>query len=153
MPVKNSRSGDGQPFSTHRLFHRNGSNSPHLPIPGRRCRARSDPVLVLMGKAALTLSHCILIGTCLLDRTALSLNCNHQPLPKAVHMSFLQSGIKKTIYQLWADDEGQDLIEYTLLLAFVTLGAAALMRGAGSSVNTVWSSASTTLSNAVIKAS
>ena len=60
--------------------------------------------------------------------------------------------IKNTIYQFWTDD-GQDLVEYTLLLAFVTLGAAGLMRGAGSSVNTVWSAASTTLSNAAAKAS
>jgi Flp pilus assembly pilin Flp len=68
-------------------------------------------------------------------------------------MSFLPGDIKGTIYQLWANDEGQDLIEYTLLLAFVTLGAAVLMRGAGSSVSTVWSSANTTLSNAATKAS
>ena len=61
--------------------------------------------------------------------------------------------IKNTIYQFWTDDDGQDLVEYTLLLAFVTLGAAGLMRGAGSSVNTVWSAASTTLSNAAAKAS
>ena len=33
------------------------------------------------------------------------------------------------------DDGGQDLIEYTLLMAFVALASAALFIGAGSSVN------------------
>jgi Flp pilus assembly pilin Flp len=68
-------------------------------------------------------------------------------------MISVQSDMKSTIYQLWANDEGQDLVEYTLLLAFVTLGAAGVMRGAGNSVNTVWSAASSTLSNAAVKAS
>jgi Flp pilus assembly pilin Flp len=54
--------------------------------------------------------------------------------------------------QLWADQEGQDLIEYTLLLAFITLSVAGLMSRAGSSANTIWSAASTALSNAVTKA-
>ena len=61
--------------------------------------------------------------------------------------------MKTTLYQLWKNEDGQDLIEYTLLLAFVTLTAAALMRGAGSSANTIWTAASTTLSNAAVRAS
>ncbi len=46
------------------------------------------------------------------------------------------------------DEEGQDLIEYTLLLAFVCLAAAALFIGAGKSVNNIWVKANATLSNA-----
>lgn len=61
--------------------------------------------------------------------------------------------MRSIIYQLWSNDEAQDLIEYTLLLAFVTLSATALMRGAGGSVDTVWTAASSTLSNAAGKAS
>jgi Flp pilus assembly pilin Flp len=37
------------------------------------------------------------------------------------------------------DETGQDLIEYTLLLAFVALGSAALFIGAGRSVKGIWS--------------
>ena len=109
-----------------------------------------------MGKLHSQLPQCILIGTCLLNRIALGLDCIHIGYllrRLGLHMISLQSNMKSTIYQLWANDEGQDLIEYTLLLAFVTLGAAVLMRGAGSSVSTVWSSANTTLSNAATKAS
>jgi Flp pilus assembly pilin Flp len=46
------------------------------------------------------------------------------------------------------DEQGQDLIEYTLLLAFVALASAALFTQAGASVNKIWGAASTNLSNA-----
>ena len=53
----------------------------------------------------------------------------------------------------WNDDQGQDLIEYTLLMAFVALASAALFIGAGSSINTIWTTANTQLSNAAGSAS
>jgi Flp pilus assembly pilin Flp len=37
------------------------------------------------------------------------------------------------------DEQGQDLIEYTLLLAFVAMASAALFIGAGNSVAGIWS--------------
>ena len=43
------------------------------------------------------------------------------------------------------DQVAQDLIEYTLLLAFVALASAALFIGAGQGVNGVWTKANTTL--------
>jgi Flp pilus assembly pilin Flp len=46
------------------------------------------------------------------------------------------------------DEQGQDLIEYTLLLAFVALAAAALFVGAASSISIIWSNASSRLANA-----
>ena len=36
------------------------------------------------------------------------------------------------------DEQGQDLIEYTLLMAFVALASAALFLGAGSSIRGIW---------------
>ncbi len=44
------------------------------------------------------------------------------------------------------DEQGQDLIEYTLLLAFVALASAALFIGAGGSVSGIWSIANSRLS-------
>jgi Flp pilus assembly pilin Flp len=38
-------------------------------------------------------------------------------------------------------EEGQDLVEYTLLMAFVALASAAVFVGAGGSLSAVWSSA------------
>ena len=40
---------------------------------------------------------------------------------------------------LWNEEQGQDLIEYTLLMAFVALASAALFLGAGNSIKGIWS--------------
>jgi Flp pilus assembly pilin Flp len=48
----------------------------------------------------------------------------------------------------WNDEQGQDLIEYTLLLAFVALASAALFIGAGTSIKTIWTTTNTTLASA-----
>ena len=44
-----------------------------------------------------------------------------------------------------ADDQGQDLIEYTLLMAFVALASAALFIGAGGSISGIWSTSNSQL--------
>jgi Flp pilus assembly pilin Flp len=51
------------------------------------------------------------------------------------------------------DEQGQDLIEYTLLMAVVALASAAIFINAGRSVKSVWGVASTQLVNAAIAAS
>ena len=44
-----------------------------------------------------------------------------------------------------ADETGQDLIEYTLLMSFVALASAALFAGAGRSIKGVWAASNTQL--------
>lgn len=51
------------------------------------------------------------------------------------------------------DEQGQDLIEYTLLLAFVALASAALFISAGGSINGIWVVANSRLNAAAIAAS
>jgi Flp pilus assembly pilin Flp len=51
------------------------------------------------------------------------------------------------------DDQGQDLIEYTLLIAFVALASAALFLGAGGSLSSIWNATNTQLTNAATSAS
>jgi Flp pilus assembly pilin Flp len=46
------------------------------------------------------------------------------------------------------DEEGQDLIEYTLLMAFVALASASIFVSAGTSISGIWTKASDQLSNA-----
>jgi Flp pilus assembly pilin Flp len=46
------------------------------------------------------------------------------------------------------EESGQDLVEYTLLLAFVALASAALFLQAGSSINGIWTNANLKLSAA-----
>jgi Flp pilus assembly pilin Flp len=53
----------------------------------------------------------------------------------------------------WNDEAGQDMIEYTLLVAFVALASAALFIGAGNSVKGIWTSANTQLATANTNAS
>lgn len=48
----------------------------------------------------------------------------------------------------WDDQQGQDLIEYTLLMAFVALASAALFLGAGGSIQSIWSTSNSQLSTA-----
>lgn len=45
----------------------------------------------------------------------------------------------KLLRKFWNDEQGQDLIEYTLLMAFVALASAALFLGAGGSIKGIWS--------------
>jgi Flp pilus assembly pilin Flp len=51
------------------------------------------------------------------------------------------------------EEQGQDLIEYTLLMAFVALASAALFIGAGGSISGIWGSANTSLASANATAS
>jgi Flp pilus assembly pilin Flp len=52
------------------------------------------------------------------------------------------------VTRFWNDDQGQDLIEYTLLMAFVALASAALFIGAGGSIKNIWTTTNSQLSAA-----
>jgi Flp pilus assembly pilin Flp len=53
-----------------------------------------------------------------------------------------------SIKKFTSDEQGQDLIEYTLLIAFVALASAAIFVGAGSSISGIWGSSNTQLTSA-----
>ena len=59
----------------------------------------------------------------------------------------------KTFTSFFKNEQGQDLIEYTLLLAFVCLASAALFLAAGGSVSGIWTSANSDLAAANTSAS
>jgi Flp pilus assembly pilin Flp len=59
----------------------------------------------------------------------------------------------KTLHSLWNDDQGQDLIEYTLLMAFVALASAAIFLGAGGNISGIWTSSNSQLTTANTSAS
>jgi Flp pilus assembly pilin Flp len=61
--------------------------------------------------------------------------------------------MKSLFFRFLKDEQGQDLIEYTLLMAFIALASAAIFVGAGGSVNSIWQDASNQLSNAATSAS
>jgi Flp pilus assembly pilin Flp len=58
-----------------------------------------------------------------------------------------------TLKRFIHEEQGQDLIEYTLLLAFVVLASAALFINAGGSIKAIWTQSNTILSQANSSAS
>jgi Flp pilus assembly pilin Flp len=56
--------------------------------------------------------------------------------------------MKQLIRQFVREEGGQDLVEYTLLLAFVCLASAALFIGAGKSMANVWTDTNLIVDNA-----
>ena len=57
------------------------------------------------------------------------------------------------MYSFLRDEQGQDLIEYTLLLAFVCIATAALFISAGDSLSGIWSATNSDLAAANASAS
>ena len=56
--------------------------------------------------------------------------------------------MREYVMQFMRDENGQDLVEYTLLLAFVCLASAALFINAGQSIGGIWAQANVKLSQA-----
>ena len=55
--------------------------------------------------------------------------------------------MKNFLKNLWNEDDGQDLVEYGLLVVIVALGAIAGMSTLAGDINTVFQNAGSTLSN------
>jgi Flp pilus assembly pilin Flp len=55
--------------------------------------------------------------------------------------------------RLWLDDDGQDLIEYTLLMTFIVLATMWLFGTGQPAVNAIWTGANNTISQANTSAS
>ena len=53
-----------------------------------------------------------------------------------------------SIQAFWQEEDGQDLVEYSLLLAFIALAAVALLSGIGGNITKIWQSVSTQVSSA-----
>lgn len=52
------------------------------------------------------------------------------------------------VRNFWNEEQGQDLIEYSLLMAFIALASAALFTSTGGSISTIWTKTSGQLANA-----
>ncbi|HWF47016.1 MAG TPA: Flp family type IVb pilin [Bryobacteraceae bacterium] len=56
--------------------------------------------------------------------------------------------VKSFVKGFWQDEQGQDLVEYSLLLAFIALAAVGVLSTVKSSISTIWNSINTTLTTA-----
>jgi Flp pilus assembly pilin Flp len=61
--------------------------------------------------------------------------------------------IKSMLLKFWKEEEGQDLVEYSLLLAFIALAAVGLLSGVKGSISGLWTTINSTLANASTTAS
>jgi pilus assembly protein Flp/PilA len=52
----------------------------------------------------------------------------------------------KALIRLWKAEEGQDLVEYALLIVLISMAALVAMRGLARAISDVFSSAATNLS-------
>jgi Flp pilus assembly pilin Flp len=53
-----------------------------------------------------------------------------------------------SIIRIWNDEEGQDLVEYALMLAFVALASVGLFSASGGGTSQIWSKINSELSTA-----
>ena len=60
--------------------------------------------------------------------------------------------MKSFLKRFWQEESGQDLIEYTLLMAFIALASASIFVSAGGSISGIWSTGSSQLANAAVTA-
>ena len=51
-------------------------------------------------------------------------------------------------YEWLKDERGQDLIEYSLLIAFIALASAAIFLGTGGNISGIWATSNNQLSQA-----
>ena len=52
-----------------------------------------------------------------------------------------------SVRKFWNDDQGQDLIEYSLLMSFVALASAGLFLIAGGSIRGIWTASNSQLNS------
>lgn len=53
-----------------------------------------------------------------------------------------------TLKKFWQEEEGQDLVEYSLLLAFIALAAISILNGVSGSIRSLFTGVSSALTSA-----
>jgi Flp pilus assembly pilin Flp len=64
-----------------------------------------------------------------------------------------QGEMPQFLENLWSDEGGQDMVEYSLLLAFIVVCAAAILTSTRVQISDIWSTINSALSSAVTNAS
>jgi Flp pilus assembly pilin Flp len=56
--------------------------------------------------------------------------------------------MQELLYGLWREEDGQDLIEYTLLITFIAIATAAVVGQGQSTIRGIWGTSNSTISQA-----
>jgi Flp pilus assembly pilin Flp len=57
--------------------------------------------------------------------------------------------MKTFMKRFWREDDGQDMVEYALLLGFIVVCAAAILTATRVQISTIWSTINSSLSSAI----
>lgn len=57
-----------------------------------------------------------------------------------------------TLKAFWKEEDGQDMVEYSLLLAFIALAAVGLLSGIKGSITSIWTAVNTSMTSAATAA-
>ncbi len=60
--------------------------------------------------------------------------------------------MRQSIYRFWAEEDGQDLIEYSLLITFIAIATMWIVAGGRPAVNSIWTGANSSLVTAATAA-
>lgn len=71
----------------------------------------------------------------------------HKPLKPIFYLTKGAKKMKATLMRLWKEEQGQDLMEYGLLLFMIVLVAAALIGPLGQSIGALFTDANTCAAN------
>jgi Flp pilus assembly pilin Flp len=78
----------------------------------------------------------------------------NKTLPKDRHRYLVSKTSKKGelmfnsfMKSFWQEEDGQDLVEYSLLMAFIALAAVGVLGTVKNSISTIWTSVNTQLSS------
>lgn len=55
--------------------------------------------------------------------------------------------ITSILKTFWQEEDGQDMVEYALIIAFVAIAAIAILGTVGNSIKSLWSNISSTLNS------
>jgi Flp pilus assembly pilin Flp len=69
------------------------------------------------------------------------------------HLSACLHSAVEYCRSLWREEDGQDLVEYSLLLGFIAVGSMAALGGAQTSITSLWNAINKNLSTAATAAS
>jgi Flp pilus assembly pilin Flp len=61
--------------------------------------------------------------------------------------------MKQILYRFWEEEDGQDLIEYSLLITFIAVATAAVVGQGQNAIRSIWTTSNSSLSQANTSAS
>jgi Flp pilus assembly pilin Flp len=61
--------------------------------------------------------------------------------------------MQELLHRVWQEEDGQDIIEYTLLITFIAIATAAVIGGGQNALKSIWGAGNSTIENANTAAS